>query len=345
MLPGAILLSASFLLLGSISSVGQLYLLFMTIGIGMAATTMLPTQTLVSRWFDRKRGRAMGIVTAAGGLGGIVWMPVSTRLIESVGWRDAYEILGIIIAVASLPFIWFIIRSSPQSMGLAIEEGADRENERANSESEEPTAEEGMAGYDVSRAVRTASFKLIICAVFMVAIASAGFGLHVVAFLSDSGFSDMRATLIWSLTVGVSIGGRFFFGIVSEKYQKRYFAAAANLSRTLCLAVIVLFALDIVPLTVAVVQLVIIYGLAMGCNNVLNPLLMSETFGVKSFGKLMGMLGIPFTIGMALGQVIVGRLYDATGNYNVAFSIFALAFVFAGIAISLARPNFLLDED
>ena len=345
MLPNAILLSAGFLLLGSIGSVGQLYLLFMIMGIGMSLTTMLPTQTLVSRWFDRRRGRAMGIVTAAGGLGGMIWMPVSTRLIAAMGWREAYETLGIIVAVVSLPFIWLVIRTSPQSMGLTVEGRSDPEDEHATTESVAPPADDGMTGYEVGRAIRSTSFWLIACAVLMVAIASAGFGLHIVPFLSDSGFSDFWAALIWSLTIGVSIGGRFFFGMASENYQKRYFAATANFSRALSLAVLVLFALGIVPPAVAVVQLIIIYGLAVGCNNVLNPLLMGETFGVKSFGKLMGMLGIPFTIGMALGQVVGGHLFESQGNYILAFSIFALAFVFAGIAISLARPNFLLDTD
>jgi sugar phosphate permease len=345
MLPGAILVSAGFLLLGNITSVVQLYLLFMTIGIGMSATTMLPTQTLVSRWFDRRRGRAMGILTSAGGVGGMVWIPVATYLIESTGWRNAYEIFGIIVAVVSLPFIWFVIRTSPQSMGLAIEGRSSSEGENATAESDAPAADEGMSGYGVSQAIRATSFWLIVCAVFMVAIAGAGFGLHIIAFLSDSGFSAEEAGWIWTLTIGVSIGGRFLFGRVSENYQKRYFAASANLSRTLSLAVLVLFALGIVPPVVAVVQLIIIYGLAVGCNNVLNPLLMGETFGVKSFGKLMGMLGIPFTIGMALGQVTGGYLFDSLGNYKIAFTIFALAFAFAGISISFARPNFLLDEE
>jgi MFS family permease len=345
MLPGAILLSASFLLLGSIDSVVHLYLLFVAIGIGMSATTMIPTQTLVSRWFDKKRGRAMGVIAAAGGLGGVIWMPAATRLIESFGWRDAYEILGIIIAVVSLPFIWFVIRTSPQSMGLTVEAKPDSPDEGSTVDSETSPGEDGMGGYEVSRAVRMNSFRLIACAVFMVAIAASGFGLHVVAFFSDSGVSATGAALIWSLTMGVSIGGRFLFGYASEKYQKRYFASAANLSRSLCIGVLVLFSLNIVPLSVAVVQLIIIYGMAAGCNNVLNPLIMSETFGVKSFGKLMGMIGIPFTIGMAIGQVIGGHLFESMGNYNIAFSIFAAAFVLAGTAIGLARPNFLLDGE
>ena len=144
--------------------------------------------------------------------------------------------------------------------------------------------------------------------------------------------------------MGVSIVGRFFFGWISERFQKRYFAAVANSIRALTVLLLVMFALKMLPVTLAVAQLALLYGLGNGCNAVVNPLLVGETFGVKSFGKIMGVLGIPFTVGMALGQVAGGRLYVMMGDYNVVFAIFAVLFICAGISISFARPLFLLDR-
>lgn len=333
MLPGAVLLAGSYFLLSRIVSIQQLYFLFFVAGIGMAGTTILPSQTLVSRWFEHRRGRAMGIITAAGALGGMTWMPVSNYLIEKMGWRDAYEILGICIAAISLPFICLTIHNSPQSIGLTV-------RDRPDSRPEGPETE---ADYSVREAVGTASFWLIFCAIFLVAIASAGFGLHIVAFLNDSGLSSGSAALTWSLTIGMSIGGRFLFGYLSEKHQKRYFASAANYFRALSLLSLILFAVGLLPLKMAIILLVAVYGLALGCNNVLNPLLVSETFGIKAFGRVMGLFGIPFTIGMALGQFAAGHLYVLHNNYDIAFSVFALAFVGAGTAIIFARPYFLMD--
>ena len=77
-----------------------------------------------------------------------------------------------------------------------------------------------------------------------------------------------------------------------------------------------------IPRQAAVAQLILISGLALGCLNVVSPLLLSETFGVKAFGKLAGLLGIPFTVGMALGQIVGGRLFMLEHNYNIAFRIF-----------------------
>jgi MFS family permease len=336
MLPGAVCASASFLLMGRVSSIYQMYFLFLIFGLGLAMTTMLPTQTLVSRWFERKRGRAMGLLTMGGALGGMLWMPAVNWLIESLGWRDAYGVLGIIIAAVSLPLILFVIRSTPASMGLQVDGESDQFLETAASDAEE-------TGYDLAEVVRTRSFWLILCASFFGVFAGSGFGLHIIKFLSESGLTARKATLVWSLTTGVSIAGRFLFGYLAEKRQKRYFASFANLVRVASILLLVLFALGRVPLSVAVVQFMLLYGLFVGCNAVMAPLLLGETFGVKSFGKIMGAIGIPYTIGMALGQVVGGYLYTASQSYTAAFTVFAVSLLLAGIAIAFARPLFLLE--
>ena len=342
MIPGAIVLSVAFVLLSRASAVYQLYLLFLATGVGMAATTMLPCQTLVSRWFKQKRGRAMGVVVIGNALGGVAWMNVSNRLIETAGWRNAYWILGIIIAAVSLPLIWLIVRDSPKSMGLMMDGRADPLTDAGES-GDEAQSDAGEDDYTMREALGTGSFWLIFCATFFVMFASSGFGLHIIAFLSDSGLSSEKATAIWSTSLAIGIGGRFLFGFVAEKLQKRYMAAAANVFRAMSLLLLLLYVLKIVPQSAATAQLVILYGLGQGCNAVINPLVVSETFGVKAFGKLMGLLGIPFTIGMALGLAAGGRLYVLRDNYNLAFSVFALAFLLAGTAISFARPHFLFD--
>lgn len=342
MLPGALLISASYLLLSRINSIPQLYILYLAAGVGMAATTILPSQTLISRWFARKRGRAMGIMTSAGALGGMVWMPVTNYLIEARGWREAYAILGICVAVISLPFIWFTIRNSPQSMGLPVDGLPDPSADIGTPNAETHAAHGNETDFSVRDAFRTRSYWLIFFAIFMLAFASSGFGLHIVAFLSDAGLSSGKATATWALTIGVSIGGRFLFGYLSENYQKRYFASGANLSRALSIVLLVLFSLKMMPQSAAA-QLVVIYGLALGANNVLNPLLVSETFGIKAFGRLMGSFGIPFTIGMASGQFAAGYFWELQKNYNTIFSAFALSFIAAGIVISFARPYLLLN--
>ena len=72
---------------------------------------------------------------------------------------------------------------------------------------------------------------------------------------------------------------------------------------------------------------------------------MSETFGVKSFGWLGGLIGIPFTLGMALGQVVGGRLFVLQNNYTLAFSAFALAFFLSAVALALVKPYFLMESE
>ena len=342
MIPGAILISGSFLMLGRIASINQMYALFLVFGVGLAMTTILPTQALISRWFERKRGRAMGLVSLGGGLGAVVWMPIMNRMVETLGWRDAYSVLGIIVAGVSLPSVLFLIRSSPASMGLRVDGESDLSSETGTPEAEAPNPTE-ETGYDLREALKTSSFWLIFGATFFGVFAGGGFGLHIIRFLSNSGLTSEKAVLAWAATLGVSLAGRVLFGYLSENRQKRYFVFGADVVRTASILLLVLFALGIVPLGAAVVQLAVLYGLFIGCSAVMAPLILSETFGVKSFGKIMGVIGIPYTIGMALGQVVGGQLYKLYGNYIVAFSVFAAALLLAGILLVFTKPLFLLD--
>lgn len=342
MAPGAILMSISFMLLGHVGSLSHLYFLFVIMGIGMTSATVIPSQTLVSRWFKRERGRAMGVVSVGGSFGGIVWLPVMSRLIEAQGWRNAYEILGVIVIVVALPLILLVIRKSPQSMGMPVDGPTDSSSE--DTPSVVKTLDEGETGHTLREALGTVGFWLILLATFLGGFAGSGFGLHAISFLSDSGLSSGRASSVWSITIAVSIGSVLFFGVYSETRQKRYLAAGANVFRAFSMIFLVLLALKLVSPLVAITQLVIIYGFSLGCNIVTGPLLISETFGVKSFGKVAGLIGIPFTIGMALGMVVGGRLYDLRQNYNLAFLVFAAALILAGIAIAFVKPYFLVES-
>ncbi|GAB4333900.1 MAG: MFS transporter [Candidatus Abyssubacteria bacterium] len=339
MLPGAILLSTCYFLLSRINSIGGFYLLFLLIGIGMAATTILPSQTLVSKWFDRKRGRAMGMVTLAGGLGGVIWIRLSTTLIETMNWRRTYEILGALILAISFPLILFVIRNSPHSMGLKIE-GGDDETTGTQVTQPIPIVE---SGYSIGEAIVTKAFWLIVLSTFSGVFAGSGFGLHVIAFLTDSGLSSKAASTLWSFTLGMSIASTFFFGFFSEKRQKRYLAGTSQVVRALCLVLLILIArkaASVPPGAMPLILFAVVYGLSLGCLNVVSPLLISETFGIKAFGKVMGMLGIPFTVGMALGQVVGGRLFVLHNNYIGAFSVFAIALFLAGVSIGFVKPRF-----
>jgi MFS family permease len=240
-----------------------------------------------------------------------------------------------------------LIRNSPQAMGLALE--GEEENRSGSFRGEPhgsgpPAEDETGPGYTTAEAVRTSGFWLIFCSGFFGPFAASGFGLHVVAFLSDSGLSAGKASLVWSAVIGTSIIGMLLSGFLAERYQKRYLASAGMFSRGSSVLLLVLFSLGVVPVVPAIGQLVILYGLALGCVQVVIPLMMSETFGIRSFGRLNGLIGIPFTLGMALGQIVGGRLFVLQNNYSLAFGAFALAFFVSATVLALVRPYFLLES-
>ncbi len=199
-------------------------------------------------------------------------------------------------------------------------------------------------GYTMAKALATRGFWLIICSSFFGPFAASGFGLHIVAFLSDSGLSPGRASSVWSAVIGTSMVGMLLSGFIAERCQKRYLGSAAMVTRGLSVLAVVLFALGLVAPSAAIGQLILFYGLALGCTQVVSPLLLSETFGVRSFGTLGGLVGIPFTLGMALGQIVGGKLFVMQDNYILAFTTFGASFLISGIAYGLVKPYFLLES-
>jgi MFS family permease len=225
-------------------------------------------------------------------------------------------------------------------MGLTVD------GETKSSDDAEPSVDKDGAaakedGYSLREALKTPSLWLIACATFFVAIPASGFGLHVIAFLTDSGLSSLGAAYSWGATLAASICGRIFFGWISEQFQKRYFFATASAVRGFSMLLLVLFSFKMLPPALAIIQLALLYGFGNGCTAVMNPLIIGETFGVRSFGKIMGVIGIPFTIGMAVGQVAAGKFYVMMNDYTSIFVIFAISFMCAGTAISFAKPLFL----
>ena len=235
-------------------------------------------------------------------------------------------------------------RGSPPATGLAVEGDGNESSAAGAKLHRAPSLDRLGPGYTAGEALTTRGFWLIFCASFFGPFAASGFGLHIVAFLSDSGFSPVGASAVWSALIGISIAGMFLFGLLAERRQKRYLCSTAQVSRGLSLLLLVLFALGMLPRTAAIAQLVVVSGLAVGCVNVVSPLLISETFGVKAFGKLGGLIGVPFTAGMALGQVVGGRLFVLQNNYNLAFSTFALSFLLSGAAFAFVKPYFLMES-
>jgi MFS family permease len=118
-LVGAVAAGAGFVLLGRIDSLWQFYIIYTIIGAGIAAIGNVPSTAIVSNWFRKRRGTAIGIMSSGIGAGGLAISPlVGSYLIPTFGWRDSYLALAVITWVVIIPLALFVIRTKPAEMGL-----------------------------------------------------------------------------------------------------------------------------------------------------------------------------------------------------------------------------------
>jgi MFS family permease len=158
MTAGALAMAAAFALLGLVSSLWQLYVLNLTAAVGMACVAWIPNQTLISNWFTRKRGLAMGIALAGIGFGGLAMAPLAGFLIDRFGWRLAFAGLASLVFFIVIPATLALIRSRPSDLGLLPDGDIPA---RSGSTVDGEAQGEAAPGLALSESVRSSAFWVL----------------------------------------------------------------------------------------------------------------------------------------------------------------------------------------
>jgi MFS family permease len=155
---------------------------------------------------------------------------------------------------------------------------------------------------------------------------------HVAAFLSDQGFGGATAAASLGVAIGISVLGRVSFGLLADRYTKKLILGAALVIQALsvlCLLSIHSFG--------ALPAFLILFGMGLGGGAVLIPLLVGECFGLVAFGKILGLVTIPATLGAAAGPVVTGRIFDVTGSYQLAFLLHIASLLAGALVVCFLR--------
>jgi len=331
MTTGALVMGCAFCLFGGVRSLWQLYAINVIAAIGIASVAWIPNQTLISNWFDRIRGRAMGIALAGIGFGGFAMPPLADFLITNFGWRFAFAGLGSLVLLIVVTVTLALVRSKPEDMGLL----PDGEPRVAEGPAEDPTREtrEEVAteGLSLAESVRTSAFWVLSLVHVLWTFGSMSIIGHLPAFLTDQGFEKLAAGAL-SMAIGCSVVGRLSFGVLADRFNKKRIMSLTLIFHAL--AVLCLFRIHSFW---AIPAFVILFGLGLGGGAVLVPLLIGEYFGLRAFAKVLGLITISATLGAATGPVVTGRIFDVMGSYDLAFTLHIAAFMAAGVAIYLLR--------
>lgn len=340
-LGGAVIAGTGLMLLSQVSEVWHLYLLYSVVGIGMSGAGVVPVSAAISNWFTKKRGTAMGIAMAGIALGAFLAL-LTNSIIESISWQVAFLVLGALAFVLVIPPVMLAMKTRPEDIGL-LPDGAAPPDEVAMAEMEAvPGAEVSFAiepKWTVSKILRSPSYWLVLVAFFFVGAAIAGVLQHEDSFLGAMEFS-MPAALGLALTGGLGGLGKLTFGFIADRLSPKYTAILCIALQLVGLAIIAMvYNLTIMQSVALVWVFVFVFGFAMGGNITLQPLVIGQLFGLASFGAIFGGVVLTAAVGSALGPILMGAIYDASGSYSTGFIAFLVVYAVAMAALFFARRS------
>ncbi len=327
LLAGALVLGGAVAGTGLVRSLWQLYLLqSVAAGAGLAAMSYVVASTVVSRWFVRRRGTALSILSAATMAGMGLMVPVATSLILAVGWRLACAIVGAGTVLVVLPLVAWVIRESPEPMRL-LPDG------EPGSATSAPAAARAVGP---GEAVQTGAFWLL-----SIPLSACGFSMgllsaHGVPMLTDHGYHPMVASWAIGLLGATSMAFSVVLGLVSDRVGRRPVLAWIMAGRAAAFAALFLVQDD----PALLLLLVALGGTSMAGSIAMVSALTADTFGRLSLGAVFGLMFVLHQVAAALGSWLGGLLFELTGGYGAAFALAcALLVLSAAASLAISEPG------
>lgn len=321
---GMLTLVAAFFILsiGSKEAVYMFYVGAFFWGFGSALTNNSVASTLVNNWFNKNNGLILGIILAASGVGGSLFSKIVANNIDKFGWRNSYRISTIPIIIAAI-VIFIFIKEKPEEKGL-LPYGYTGKAEEVS------TTEEILTGITVKEAKRTFTFYIILFYSFLAGILTNPVYVSVPAQMSDKGFGEIASTTTSIIFISIAVA-KISLGKVRDKF---------GLALTLCIAFVANISGIILLLTAKSVInyyiFAVIFGFSIPIENLLPPLITKQMFGKKEYTTFIGIVMCLVSLGMGLGNKLMGIFYDTFGSYQLIMSVELVCSIIAFIAIEFA---------
>lgn len=311
--PSLVIFGAAFASLSLLTPhLWHLYAIFFVLGVVGNGTAQMAYSRAVSSWFEKRRGTALAVVMSGGAVGAIVLPPAAEALIQAFGWRLACAALGALVLVVGVPIVARFIRERPV----------------------EPSAHTVLDGVSVRQGVTSRVFWILIIVLFAQSTAQNGALTHLSALLTDRGLPASGAALALSAMGGASLLGRLTTGWLLD----RFFAPRVGFC-LLSLAALGTYLLGGAhSLTFGVLAASLI-GFGMGAEADVTPYILSRYLGLRSFAMLYGLTWTAYAIAGAVGPILMGRAFDATGSYTTLLTQLAVG-TFVIAALMLLMPGY-----
>ncbi len=316
---GSILAALLLLAWAAVGNLAAFYLIWVGLGLAMAATLYEPAFAAVATWFVTKRARALTILTFVAGLASVIYIPLIAWLIGRLGWRGALVALAAILAVATIPPHALILRRRPQDLGL-LPDGVAGEPQAG--------AQTAVPGASVRDATRSGSFRWLTTGFCLAFFANVAVTVHLIPFLIARGYGAGFAATAAGLVGIMALPGRLIFTPLGGIWPRRYVTAAIFVLQAVALVVLLT-----VRSTAGVFAFVALFGAGFGAITPARASLVAELYGARHYGSIAGILAFFVTGARALAPVSAGFLYTVGGHYEPVFWALAAIALLATAAI------------
>ena len=311
-----------------VQTLPQLLVVQAGIGLAIAAVTYDVAFTVLARWFQRDRMRAILLVTLAAGFASTIFVPLTTLLTEAWGWRAALRALALLLLVVTAPLHALTLRRDPRDLGLAPDGTHDDDpSDAAQDRTEEPTV-------TLHGAVRRAPFWWLTTAFALDTMALLAIAAHAVPLLLERGQPASLVALAVGSIGAWQVAGRLIFAPATERLPLRTLTIVTYLTRAASLALILAM-----PGLTGMFLFASLFGLANGASTLARAGIVAEVFGARHYGAINGAMSglvVPLRVSAPLA---VGALRTSTGGYDLALAIGIVIVALAALAVTQVTPR------
>lgn len=314
LLAGSLMAGSALIGLSMMNSLGSFYLFYVLNAMGYVFGGPLPCQVLISRGFTRNRGKAMGIAYLGIGTGGAIVPLIAAGLEKDMGWHLALTSLGVLVIIFSFPFAFFL--KEPGTARLT----------QKNPEENAP----------LRPILKNRNFYLLALGSMCSIGAVGGVNQHLKLYLRDLSYSQSEAAGIMSLVLLSSLAGRVLMGLLADILPRKY-----------VMILIYLIVGCSIPLLLVpdfagrLYIFAVIFGIGLGGDYMIIPLMAGDLFGVKTLGRVMGIILVADGLAESLAPMMVGALYsESLKSYTFGFTVLICIAVAGAIIVSfLPKQN------
>ena len=317
MMAGVLMMGTALIGLSFADSLGLFYMFYIFNALGYVCGGPLPCQVLISRWFDKNRGKAMGIAYLGIGVGGALVPLIAAGLEKNFGWHNSLAVIGVLVIIIAFPMVFFIKGSSSRY----VEAGR-------------------PAPVVPIKNVLTNPYFYLLALGSMCSIgAVGGIGQHLKLYLRDLNFTQSDAAHVMSVMLLSSLAGRLIMGWLADLISRKY-----------VMILIYLIVASAIPLLLMpdfpgrVYIFAVIFGIGLGGDYMIIPLMAGDLFGVRALGRTMGIILVADGVSESMFPMLVGRLYDISNSYTTGFIVLICIALTGALLVSFLPRKMVITE-